>query len=190
MLKIVQALFAISILFWGVSHSPAVAQNGRFIGELEMQMIGNSDRDAKLLKQFGFIDPGGRNWSVPAGAIVNGASIPWQLWSIVGSPWTGKYRRASVVHDYYCETKDRGWRNVHRVFYDAMIADGVGVRQAKLMYGAVMYFGPKWKIEYGVDGKPHLQTWQPEFSRERFDQLEKWIDASNPSLEQIDALVQ
>jgi hypothetical protein len=63
---------------------------------------------------------------------------------LIGSPFTGKYRDASVIHDYYCDVHLRHWAAVHRVFYDAMIVSGVSVSRAKLMYGAVYYGGPRW----------------------------------------------
>jgi Protein of unknown function (DUF1353) len=66
------------------------------------------------------------------------------LWSVIGSPFTGKYRDASVIHDYYCDIRARPWPSVHRVFYDAMIVSGVSVSRAKLMYAAVYFAGPRW----------------------------------------------
>ena len=36
---------------------------------------------------------------IPYMFVTDGASIPRYLWSIVGSPWTGNYPQAAVVHD-------------------------------------------------------------------------------------------
>lgn len=100
-------------------------------------------RTAALLAVFAYVDGSGTRWEVPTGAIVDGASIPRPLWSLIGSPWTGKYREASVVHDHFCDTKMAEWKTVHRNFYTAMLANGVGTIQAKIMYAAVYRFGPR-----------------------------------------------
>jgi Protein of unknown function (DUF1353) len=98
----------------------------------------------ELLEEFGFLDRYGSRWMVPKGTRVDGASIPQPLWSIIGSPFTGKYRDASVVHDYYCDVRLRPWGDVHRVFYEAMIVSGVSLARAKIMYSAVYFAGPRW----------------------------------------------
>lgn len=116
---------------------------GSYVGRLEWTPLPDG-RLMELLRDFGFVDFGGEQWPVPAGARVDGASIPQVLWSLVGSPFTGKYRDASVIHDYYCDIRVRPWRAVHRVFFDAMIASDVNNARAKLMYAAVYFAGPRW----------------------------------------------
>jgi hypothetical protein len=81
---------------------------------------------------------------VPRGATVDGASIPWLLWTPLGGPFEGKYRDASVVHDYYCSVHSTDHRSVHLMFYRAMMVSGVSVARAKVMYLAVKFFGPSW----------------------------------------------
>ena len=46
-----------------------------------------------------YIDSNGREWLLKAGFTTDGASIPHQLWSIVGAPYNGKYRVAALFHD-------------------------------------------------------------------------------------------
>jgi hypothetical protein len=36
------------------------------------------------------------------------------------------------------------WQDVHRMFYEAMLDAGVEQRQARVMYTAVRYAGPRW----------------------------------------------
>ena len=104
------------------------------------------DRIMLLLSDFAFVDDQGKRWLSPKGSKVDGASIPPQLWSaIVGTPLVGDYRRASVLHDVACQQKIEPHKAVHRMFYDAMIADGVDELHAQVMYTAVRSFGPKWK---------------------------------------------
>lgn len=98
----------------------------------------------KLLSDLKYIDPNNEVWIAPKNAKVDGASIPRMLWSIIGSPFSGKYRNASVIHDVACVEKKRPWQKVHRTFYNAMRASGVKPLQAKIMYAAVNNFGPRW----------------------------------------------
>jgi hypothetical protein len=129
---------------------------GRFEGDLTLtdadaatcQMGGPStNAEFRTATQLTFIDPDELSWTVPSGTCVNGASIPQVFWSFVGSPWSRDYRRATVVHDYYCVTKARDYKATHLVLYNAMRADGVSEARAKTMYYAVYHFGPTWGAE-------------------------------------------
>jgi hypothetical protein len=134
-----------------VCASPARAQaivpieGGRFSGDPAVVLLKDGQK-VRLAAPFHFSGPTGVDWSVPAGVVVDGASIPQQFWSFIGGPFEGRYRNASIVHDYYCDVRTRSWRDVHRVFYDAMIAGGVERTKAKIMYFAVWRFGPRWEI--------------------------------------------
>jgi hypothetical protein len=152
-----------------------------FIGEVETRWLHHdgADRDMELLSDFAFVDPKGVRWDAPKGWKINGASIPPQLWSVVGSPFVGDYRRASVVHDVHCALQERPHKQVHRMFYDAMICDGVSTLRAKYMYQAVRLFGPKW----GPGGKIaplHLPGYEAQILSRNLnmdiDQLEKYLD--------------
>lgn len=118
-------------------------QWGQFRGEVKTQWIRNC-REMLLLEDFTYDDPSGRQWTAPAGAIINGASIPERLWSIVGAPYTGLYREASVIHDVFCVTRTEPYQAVHSMFYRACRCAGVSQAEAAMMYRGVMLFGPKW----------------------------------------------
>lgn len=117
-----------------------------FVGELVLRDLDPKGLRFTLDQPFGYVDPSGTMWQAEKGLVTDGASIPWPLWSIIGGPFEGEYRRASVIHDFYCDRKYRAWQKVHRVFYDAMITGGVGTAKAKLMYYAVWRFGPRWSV--------------------------------------------
>lgn len=68
-------------------------------------------------------------------------------WSFIGGPFEGKYRNASVIHDVACDLALRRWEDVHEAFFNAMRAGGVEVIKAKIMYGAVYHFGPRWPVK-------------------------------------------
>src|SRR5690348_17334514 len=104
-------------------------------------------RDMQLLRPFEYIYQHQVTWIAPKAAIVDGASIPKILWSFVGGPYEGKYRNASIIHDTECKAQSHEWRLVHRMFYNGSRAGGVGWIRAQLMYAAVYYFGPRWKVK-------------------------------------------
>lgn len=101
-------------------------------------------RDMKLVADFVFIDPKKVKWKASKGSIVDGASIPRILASIESTPYVGAYRRASVLHDVACKEKTRPHPAVHRMFYYAMLAEGLSWKKAARFYLYVKIFGPKW----------------------------------------------
>jgi Protein of unknown function (DUF1353) len=153
---------------------------GHFEGKVKTEWI-EADRKMQLLEDFGYVDAKGERWPAPKGSIIDGASIPQVLWTVAGSPYTGEYRNASVVHDVACVKRDRPWQDVHRMFYEACRAGGVGEQKAKLMYAAVYHFGPKWS----ASGAPlaFLRTMPEE---EEFAQLKTYVESGDRSLEEIE----
>lgn len=132
---------------------------GRFVGDVVARWSDNG-RDMTLVEPFAYVDPRAVQWDAPAGAIVNGASIPRAFWSLIGGPFEGRFRQASVVHDVACEIRTREWQAVHRMFYEACRCGGVAVVQAKTMYYAVWHFGPRWRVEERktiVAGRPQVE---------------------------------
>ncbi len=116
---------------------------GRFEGDLQVRWL-DDGRLMELVEPFCFHDTARVAWPVPKGVRTDGASIPRFLWSVVGGPFEGKYRKAAVVHDYYCDVRQRHWSDVHRMFYHAMLTSNVATRQAKILYFGVLLGGPRW----------------------------------------------
>jgi hypothetical protein len=161
--------------------SCAFAQ-GSFIGDAVLKLLPNG-KDMEVIELFGFVDSSGARWEVPKGTVVDGASIPRALWSIVGSPFTGKYRKASVIHDYFCETMSRPWQDVHKVFFDAQLAEGNSEYHAKVLYGAVYAWGPRWDI---VDGRPkRTRRVLTEPSKHDLEKLQEYVKLNNPNASAI-----
>ncbi len=113
--------------------------NGIFSGNPRTEWLSakGDDRDMRLIEAFWYLDPQGRRWDVPAGTVISGASIPRTLWSSVGSPYTGDYRRASVVHDAAINTPGVIRDDADTMFYFACLAGGCSQLQAKLLYAGV-----------------------------------------------------
>ncbi len=112
---------------------------GAFSGNPRTEWLteGGADRQMQMLDDFWYDDPDGRRWEAKAGSIVNGASIPAPLWSAVGSPYTGEYRRASIVHDIACDDPTVSRKEADRMFYFACLAGGCSKSQARLLYTGV-----------------------------------------------------
>lgn len=117
---------------------------GEFVGTVKAEWL-DPDRKMKLLEEFTFIDPNNMKWHAPSGSVIDGASIPSIAWSLIGGPFTGKYRKASVIHDVACKRRNRPWESVHEAFWYAMRASGVKEMKAQIMYAAVYHGGPRWE---------------------------------------------
>jgi len=115
-----------------------------FIGQVVTKWLVGAFRLMVLVEDFSFIDENGVEWLAPKRSKIDGASIPRFFWLFIGSPFVGKYREASVVHDVYCRTKSRPHKQVHKMFYEAMRVNGVNYFKAKAMYYAVRLGGPRW----------------------------------------------
>jgi hypothetical protein len=134
----------LSLLLLGASASFCHAEGfGKYIGSVQTEWI-DAERKMRLLAPFTYVDPKGVEWTAPSGWVIDGASIPVFAWSIIGGPYNGRYRNASVIHDVACDQQAQPWEQVHEAFYWAMLASGVENWRAKVMYAAVYHFGPRW----------------------------------------------
>ncbi len=112
-------------------------------GRVDVEWMSDG-RSMRLCEELRYHDRRGVVWVARAGIVVDGASIPRLLWRVLGSPFTGKYRRASVIHDAYCQTRERDSRDVHEVFAEMMRSDGVPGWKAIIMWAAVRWCGPRF----------------------------------------------
>lgn len=124
---------------------------GRYEGLPPQIELEDDGRNATVLAPLTYFGPDDLAWPVPAGATCDGASIPQAFWTIIGGPFEGKYRNASIIHDRYCVTQSRRWRDTHLMFWQAMRCSGVGATRAAVMYYAVRRFGPRWP-DPGLEG--------------------------------------
>jgi hypothetical protein len=165
-----------------------------FIGELILRPLDGTRME--IMQDFYFKDKADRLWKAPKGYQTDGASIPRALWTIVGSPYTGKYLKAAVIHDVYCELRSRESKLVHKTFYDGMIAAGVENMQAKVMYYAVLRFGPRWVVDrqlscplghvcFSHTPTRITATAMPELDTEELIATKKEIEARNTPMEEL-----
>jgi hypothetical protein len=151
--------------------------HGEFSGEPKTVWLTEEteDRRMKLIDPFWFRDPDGKLWSADAEKTVDGASIPRALWTLVGSPYTGDYRRASIVHDVACveaghdaETR----RAADRMFFHACRAGGCPTWQAIVLYigvriGAALPDVPAWQESSRDASEPRLRRSDADLRLER-----------------------
>ncbi|MGF6331135.1 hypothetical protein ABH909_004013 [Pseudomonas sp. BS3782 TE3695] len=117
-----------------------MANYGYFSGNPKTEWLVDetgADRDMKLLEDFFYTDPNNRIWPALMDSVVNGASIPAALWSTVGSPYTGDYRRASIVHDVACDSPIVVRKDADVMFFYACLAGGCGLLQGRTLYAGV-----------------------------------------------------
>ena len=172
---------------------PGATKWGHFTGEPVTKW--NPDgRTMTLLTELRYTDPNGEVWIAPVGSQVDGASIPRYLWSIMGGPFEGKYRNASVLHDVAYGERKRPWQDCDRMFYNAMRCSGVSAMEAKTMYYALYRFGNHWKfpIKRGKPVKFEGQMVARAVPRavpvnvNEVNDARDWIQRAEPSLEQIE----
>lgn len=172
---------------------------GEFSGSPSLAVVQNQTGrpSFRLLDDFTFTDPNGLEWVVPSAWIVDGATIPRAAWSLVGGPLSGRYLNASIIHDKYCDTRERTAHDTHRNFYYGMLAAGVEKKKAAGMYWAVRTFGPSWKLVHSNSRNPAsvekegpgsgiiLGVESPEISNEELESLIDNLDG-NLDLESLD----
>lgn len=157
-------------------------------------------RSMTLLRDLSYTDPQGFVWTAPAGSQVDGASIPRSLWSLMGGPFEGKYRNASVLHDVAYEQKKRPPEDCDRMFYAAMRCSGVGPVEAGTMYYSLLKFGRHWKFPIKrakpVKIKGQMVARGEEIPRaipvdqNQLDSTRDWIRSADPTVEQIEQRAQ
>ncbi|MBA3609487.1 MAG: DUF1353 domain-containing protein [Verrucomicrobiota bacterium] len=168
---------------------------GYFSGEPVTQW--NRDgRSMTLLREFRYTDPTGYVWVAPAGSVVDGASIPRPLWTLMGGPFEGKYRYASVLHDVAYTIQNRPPKEADRMFYHAMRCSGVGPIEAKTLYFALLRFGWHWdfsvkrakpvKINRKMVARALPKEPVTVAAQQEIHGVQDWIRSANPSVEEIE----
>lgn len=172
---------------------PQSAEWGRFTAPIRTQWE-NGGRKMILLDEVHYIDKHGRDWVAPKFSCIDGASIPQSLWSMVGGPYEGLYRAASVIHDVECDREPHTatWQDAAKVFYEAMRCCGVPEKRAKWMYAAVHDYGPTWPDPKPVQpgmvqmrAAPTIAPARREPTAEELLRLKEWVNSENPSLDDI-----
>jgi hypothetical protein len=174
-------LLVASAAFWWWDYDPIDRTYGSFDG----RVTGTWDddgRNMRLVEDFAFVDPHGKRWHAPTGSVINGASIPRVFWSVIGGPFEGRFRNASVVHDAACEAQVAPWQDVHRMFYNAMRCARVGEGKAQTMFWAVYQFGPRWSMP----GEPRMHAFIAEPEEDVVKKAERYFNKKQFTTKEIE----
>ena len=175
---------ALATLLSSAGLAGAETNFGHFIGQLVARFAPDG-RNVVLEQPLTFVDPTGRQWSAPTGTETDGASVPKLFWTMY-PPFTGAYRAAAVIHDQYCRTRERSWQDTHKVFYYAMRAANVDENTAKVLFGAVYWFGPRWGPSVArARGRRAAQHASTEQQAKFVQDLQAWVVSKNPDLDSL-----
>ena len=182
-LRLAVVLAALAALVCTSLVAATESKFGHFVGEF-VAKFGEDGRNVILEKPFAYVDTVGNKWDVPVGTETDGASVPSVFWALY-PPFTGPYRSAAVIHDYYCATKTRSWQDTHKVFYFAMRAANVDEKTAKVLFGAVYMFGPRWGPGTSPGQRNAAVKATPEQQEAVVKELQDLVAKENPDLESL-----
>jgi len=180
------SMITVVLLVLGCGDSkPPATPFGKFEGHV-VAAWEDDGRTMRLVEDFAYVDAGGKRWLGAKGCVVNGASIPQAFWTVIGGPFEGMFRNASVVHDVGCDQQKETWEAVHLMFHDACRCGGVSPKKAKLMYWAVYNFGPRWS----VPGEREFRAMRvpQEVDEELVQRAAEYFEEHDPSLAEIETL--
>ncbi|HEV3409047.1 MAG TPA: DUF1353 domain-containing protein [Chthoniobacterales bacterium] len=158
---------------------------GYFSGPVETRWE-NDGRTMVLLNELRYTDPYGQVWIAPAGSRVDGASIPRAFWPIIGGPFEGKYRNASVLHDVAYDEQRVSPQEADLMFYNAMRCSGVNPVTAKTMYYVLLRHGRHWKHRQALPVNTDAAR-ATAVAPGEMDEIQRWIRENDPNVEQIQA---
>lgn len=147
-----------------------------------------------LLADFGFQDRNGRQWIAKRGAVLDGSSFAPLFEKLAGYPFVGEHRRAALLHDYFSQGLEQDWKAVRRMYYEALIAEGMSDQQAKTDYAVAMATAERWEqADSGCYSHCHTTAtplrWRPDITEAELKPVLEFVDNGAPSLDDIDAAV-
>lgn len=101
-------------------------------------------RRFRLVESMTFVDQRGFRWHVPRWFEVDRSHVPGFLQRWVADPFCRKMRRATAVHCFYSWHRSFHSSRVHRMYAEAMVTDGVPMRQWVPVYWGLVLFGEQW----------------------------------------------
>jgi hypothetical protein len=154
----------------------------------KIRLKGRSYDFQRVAKRLDFIDGNGSGWQAPEKSLTDGASIPEIFVPLIGFPNEPRFVNAAALHDAYCGIGNENgpvyhiktWQEVHRLFYDALVASGTPDVKAKVMFAAVWIGGPRW---YPM-GAPDLtlESVPDAAKKEAFLAAKAFIEGEKPSM--------
>ena len=149
----------------------------------------------RLMEPFAFEQSAGRLWQVPQGHVLKGRGMPPLFRDLIGQPFYGGFRKASIIYDHATQEMTQPWDDAQRMFFEASMAEGVHESEAKAMYMLLRAQGSRWEVPgsrcYGsCHGKTEPLSWRPVVDEAAVSELLNWVRRDNPSLLQIEQLAE
>lgn len=170
------------------------ADRAGFSGKVVVEVLDGIEFAYKLrlLDDLAFTDAGGKVWIARKGGIIDGESVPRELYFLAGLPYLDEYRKAAVIYDYFCRVRTEPWRQVHRTFYQASVAEGVSETQGKMLYALVHAGGWRWEQNgsscyRSCHAAAVSLAWKSAATPAQVQPVLQWIAQDAPSLDEIDA---
>lgn len=116
--------------------------------------LNSNNNEAILLDDF-IAETLKYKFKIKKGFVFDGASIPKLFWNVIGSPFTGKYKEAALVHDALYASEYFKRKECDDIFLDLMERADVGYFKRYTMY---------WAVRIGGD-----MVW----SKHRYDDVKK-----------------
>lgn len=126
-------------------------------GSVEMLWLPDGER-MQAVTGFSFTDRAGRVWPVHAGFVTDGASIPRELWGVIGAPFNGDYRIAAVLHDSAYGALGVAKLDADLMLHEASLFFGCAKWLADALYAGVRLGGMSAYVADQRDAAEHLQA--------------------------------
>ena len=172
------------------------AEQGGFEGRVVVERLDEGFVPSmRVIEDFGFRQAQGKFWKVRRGEVFDGKGMPPLLCDLVGSPYEGSFLNAAMVYESATQRMTETWDEAQRMFFEAAVAEGVALRDAKVMYLLLAVQGSRWEVPgsrcfgscHGVSGP---LEWRPVINEARTAELVNWVRAADPKLEDIDRRAQ
>jgi len=179
-----------------LAADPAQVRHGLFEGRVVVEWLDDPFVPTmRLLEPFAYHQPRGKVWKVPQGHVVKGRGMPPLFRHLIGQPFYGGFRKASIVYDHATQEMKEPWDKAQLMFLDASMAEGVNESEAKAMYLLLRAQGSRWEVPgsrcYGsCHGKTEPLLWRPVVDETVVNDLLGWVRRDNPSVLQIDQLAE
>ncbi len=189
---------ALSVLALGVGVARVMpAEVATFLGKVVVEW---DDSDVfnrhkiKLLSDFAFKDASGKQWTARQGTELDGASFTPLFEQMVGLPFVGEHRRAGVLHDYYSKQLTEHWKDARRMYYAALLTEGLSENEAKTAYAVLYGAGLRWEVKgstcyINCHSASTVLAWKPDVTESELESALEILGDGNPSLDQIDRAV-
>ena len=169
------------------------AEQGGFEGRVVVERLDEGFVPSlRVVEDFGFRQANGKVWKVRRGEVFDGQGMPPQLCDLAGSPYEGNFRNAAMVYESATQRRTEKWDEAQRMFFEAAVAEGVALRDAKAMYLLLAVQGSRWEVLgssrcfgscHGVSGP---LEWRPVINEAKTAELVTWVRTADPKLEEID----